>query len=496
MSFVLGIDLGTSSTKTVLLDESGNVVAQASASYPLLQPQPNWVEQNPADWWHAVCETIRAVLSISQLPNSSISSVALSGQMNGAVFVDAQGNPLRPAPLWLDGRSARECDEAQEKAGDLLRDRALHRLNPVNTLAKILWVRRHEPEVYAASHKVLIPKDWVRFKLTGQFASDVSDASVSAAFDLQRREWAWEILDALNVRHDLFPPTFESTAVVGHVTPQAAEDTGLPVGTPVCAGGGDMACMAVGGGVIAPGMVSVTIGTAGHATTFAEGVSDAAFNQLWPMCHAVPGGYFWLGCTYTGGASLTWFKENVLQADHFDTLTAEAANVPPGAEGLFFLPWLAGSATPHPDAHARGGFIGLTLRHTRAHLVRALMEGVVYDLRHCLECFQRLNLPLREIRIGEGGARSPLWRQIQADVFAQPVRLMDTTDASAMGAALIAGVGVGVWRDFEEACGRAIRLGEVVAPISDNVVAYERGYRLYSRFYHDLQATFAEMARG
>jgi xylulokinase len=337
--------------------------------------------------------------------------------------------------------------------------------------------------------------------LTGQFASDVSDASVSAAFDLYQREWAWAILDALDVRHDLFPPALESTAVVGHVTEQAAEETGLAEGTPVCAGGGDMACMAVGGGVIAPGVVSVTIGTAGHATTFAEGVSDAAFNQLWPMCHAVPGGYFWLGCSYTGGASMTWFRDNVWMVGNglravpdFDTMTAEAATAPPCSEGLFFLPWLAGTATPHPDANARGCYIGLTLRHTRAHMIRALMEGVVYDLRHCLECFKRLNLPIREIRIGEGGAKSPLWRQIQADVFGQPVRLMETEDASAVGASLIAGVGVGVWRDFAEACGRTIRLGETIEPMAENVERYERGYRLYSRFYHDLQETFAEMA--
>jgi xylulokinase len=502
MSFVLGIDLGTSSTKTVLLDENGNVVAHTSASYPLLTPQPHWVEQHPADWWRAVCETIRAVLADSPIRPLAVSAVSLSGQMNGAAFVDAHGNPLRPAPLWLDGRSTRECDEAQEKAGDLLRDLALHRLNPVNVLAKILWAQKHEPDVYAASHKVLIPKDWVRFKLTGQFASDVSDASVSAAFDLRKREWAWEILDALNVRHDLFPPVFESTAVVGYVTPPAAEETGLAVGTPVCAGGGDMACLAVGGGVIAPGVVSVTIGTAGHATTFAENVSDAAFNQLWPMCHAVAGKYFWLGCSYTGGASLAWFKDNVWNTQHatrnmqhaFDLMTAEAATAPPCCEGLFFLPWLAGTATPHPDANARGCFIGLTLRHARAHLVRALMEGVVYDVRHCLECFKRLNLPLHEIRIGEGGAKSLLWRQIQADVFGQPVRLMETEDASAVGAALIAGVGVGVWRDFAEACGRTIRLGETIEPTAENVARYERGYRLYSRFYDDLKETFHAMA--
>ena len=496
MALVMGIDLGTSSTKTVLMDDEGHVVAMASADYPLLTPHAGWVEQNPSDWWRAVCDTTRQGIRnlMSQQPSHSVHDIkglSLSGQMNGAVFVDASGDPLRPALLWLDHRSQRECDDANQCAGDLLRERALHVLNPVNTLAKVLWVRAHEPQCYAGASHALIPKDWIRFKLTDAFRSDVSDASVTGALDLYTRHWSNAILDTLKVRRDLFPQVVESPTIAGEISREASEDTGLAAGTPVCAGGGDMACMAVGGGVIKPGIVSVGIGTAGHALTFAESVSDEAFNQLWPMCHAVPDKYFWLGCSYTGGASLRWFRDQF--GEGFEDLTAQAEGVPAGSEGLFFMPWFEGTATPHPDAHARGGWIGLTLRHTKAHLIRALMEGVVFDLRHSLECFKRLGLPIDEIRIGEGGAKSALWRQIQADVFGQDVRAMETRDASAIGAAIIAGVGVGVFDSFESACERAIVLGQTVTSDADPARQYDSSYRQYSRLYPSLKDWFGGM---
>ncbi len=493
MGLVLGIDLGTSSTKTLALDEDGKALAKASASYPLLTPNEGWVEQNPEDWWQAVCQTVRQVLDRrthygSRITPSDIKGVSLSGQMNGALPVDSKGNPLRPAILWLDRRSRRECDEGNEKAGDLLRHRSLQLLNPVNTLAKVLWLKKHEPLHYDTAAFVVIPKDWVRFKLTGVFASEVSDASVTAALDFSTRDWSDAVLDALQVRRNLFPPVVESPTVVGYITKQAAEETGLLVGTPVCAGGGDMACMAVGSGVIKPGIVNVGIGTAGHVTIFAESVSDAAFNRLWPMCHSVPGKYFWLGCSFTGGACLAWLREQL--GESFEALTEQAAQAPPGSDGLFFLPWLEGTATPHPDAHAHGGWLGLTLRHTKAHLVRALMEGVVFDLRQSLECFKQLGLPINEIRIGEGGAKSALWRQIQADIFGQDVRVLETKDASAVGAAIIAGVGVGVFENFETACERAVQLGETVRCDPKNVERYEHLYRLYCQVYPSLRDWF------
>lgn len=494
MSLAMGIDLGTSSTKTIIITEAGEVVSAATAAYPLSTPQPGWVEQNPEDWWLAVCKTIRETLRglPASFTSHDIKGISLSGQMNGAVLVDAAGATLRPAILWLDGRSQRECDAANDQAGDLFRDRALYVLHPINALAKVLWLREHEPHHYGRAATVLIPKDWLRFRMTGAMASDVSDGSVTGALDQYTRDWSGEILDRLEVRRDLFPRVVESVAVAGAVTSDVAEDTGLIAGTPVCAGGGDMACLAVGCGAIKPGVIGVGIGTAGRVLSYAEEISDGAFNQLWPMCHAVPGKYFWLGCSYTGGGSLNWLGEQF--GDDFEVMTAQAEQAPPGCDRLFFMPWLAGAATPHPDAHARGGWLGLTLSHTKGHMIRALMEGVAYDLRHAFECFQRLGLPIDEIRMGEGGVKIELWRQILVDVFGRDGRMMEMGDASAIGAALIAGVGTGVFESFEAACDLAVQPGETVRHDPERAVLYRQRFAQYSRLYPSLKAWFREVA--
>ncbi len=492
MSLVMGIDLGTSSTKTIILDQSGALIASASSGYGMETPRPDWVEQTPEDWWRAVCDTTNRAISNIPAPGtaSDIKGVSLSGQMNGAVPVDRDGIPLRPAILWLDGRAQAECDVANQSAGDHLRAKALTVLNPVNTLAKILWLKANEPDCYGSASHVLIPKDWVRFRLTGLVHAEVSDASVSGAVDLYTRQWSADILDALEVPVAMFPPILESVDVAGNISSEAAGLTGLAVGTPVCAGGGDMACMAVGSGAIKPGVVGVGIGTAGHAISFASTVSEGAFNQLWPMCHSVPGAYFWLGCSYTGGGSLAWMSEQF--AEDFGALTDQAATVGPGADGLFFMPWLAGTGTPNPDSFARGGWLGLSLQHTKAHMVRALMEGVAFDLRQALDCFARLGLPMAELRIGEGGAKSALWRQILVDVFGRDGRLMDLGDASAIGAAIIAGVGTGVFQDFEEGCGLTVRLADRIVCDSGNAGVYDSSYRLYQELYPSLKDWYVE----
>lgn len=489
----MGIDLGTSNAKTVLMDEAGHIVSMASADYPLLTPHPGWAEQNPDDWWRALCKTSRQVIGELRTSRSTysihdIKGVSLSGQMNGALLVDARGVPIRRAIVWLDGRSKRECDAANQRAGSLFRKRVLQVLNPVNTLGKILWLREHEPDLYNDARYALIQKDWIRFRLTGSFASDVSDASVSAAGDIYTRDWSGEVLDALEIRRDLFPPVVESAQVVGEITPEASAETGLAAGTPVCAGAGDMACMAIGGGVIKPGIVNVGIGTAGHALAFAETINDTAYNQLWPICHAVPGKYFWLGCTYTGGRSLAWARDQF--GERFEDLTAQAQGIPVGSDGLFFMPWFQGAATPNPDPYARAGWIGLTLHHTKGHMIRALMEGVAFDLRHSLECFKQLGYPIDELRIGEGGAKSELWRAIQADVFSQDVRIMETRQVSAIGAAIIAGVGVGLFPNFETAAERTIVLGETVKSDPDRVQQYEACYQRYCELYPILKDWF------
>ena len=495
MSLVIGIDIGTSSTKTVLLSAKGTIISSASTNYQLTTPHTGWVEQDANDWWQAVCNTIRQIiqhLESNECPFSvsDIKGISLSGQMNGAVFVDASGNPLRSAILWLDQRAQKQCDQTNQQVGDLLRNHALHVLNPINTLAKVLWLRERQPEIYTEVDYVLLPKDWIRFKLTGTFQTEVTDASVTALLNLQTRNWSGEILDALEIEDRLFPKIVESPTITGRITENVAAKTGLHVGTPVCAGGGDMACMAVGSGIRRPGIVSVGIGTAGHVLTYAEEVDDTAFNQLWPMCHAIPGKYFWLGCSFTGGASLTWFHDQF--GDSFTELIDFAESAPIGSDGLFFMPWFQGTATPHPDANARAGWVGMTLHHTKAHMIRSLMEGVVFDLRHSLECFKQLKLPINEIYISEGGSKSALWSQIQADVFGKEVQVLEVQDTSALGAAIIAGVGVEIFDDFESACSTSVILGETIHSDTARVEKYELQYQRYCNLYPSLKNWFLE----
>lgn len=493
MSLAMGIDLGTSSTKTVVIDQDGNLLASASSSYPLETPRPGWAEQDPDEWWRAICSTTAEIASqlnegFSGWTANDIDGISLSGHMNGAVFAGHDGMPLRRPILWLDRRSQKVCESANEIAGDLLIAKTFHILNPINTLAKILWVKENEPDFYRNARTCLIPKDWIRLKMTGEYASEVSDASVSAMLDLAERDWCGDLLDLLEVRRDLLPPVLESTDISGRLTGRAAAEMGLPAGIPVCAGGGDVATLAVGSGVIKPGVINVGIGTAGHAIAFAETISETPLNQLWPMCHCVPGAYFWLGCSYTCGASMSWLSDQL--GEEFDTLSREAEGAPAGSEGLFFLPWMEGSATPHPDTNARAGWLGLTLRHNRGHMTRALMEGVAYDLRESLECFASLDLPLHELRIGEGGARSGLWRQIQADVFGRDVRVLEVEDASALGAAIIGAVGVEIFPDFDTACEATVNLGETVCYDTERSRLYDIGFEHFSRLYPDLKDWF------
>jgi xylulokinase len=487
MAYALGIDLGTSSLKAVLLDDQGSTVVTASADYPLLKPQPSWREQNPQDWWEALCQAVGEVLA--GISNADVHGVAVSGQINGAVFVNPQGQLLRPAMIWLDQRAQAECDQVNEQVDDLFRRRAVVHLNPVITLGKVLWVRRHQPEIYAQA-RLLAPKDWLNFRLTGELKAEISDASTTGAFDLYERCWSAEIQQRLGLKAELFLPLIESHEQVGQVTGEAAAATGLAVGTPVFGGGGDIPCMVLGSGVVAPGIVSVGIGTAGHATAYADSMDDAAYNQLWPMCHTLPGKYAWLGCTFTGGASLTWFRD--VFGSTYEQLIQEAEAVPQGAEGLVYMPWLEGAGTPNPDASARAGLLGLSLRHTRGHMVRALMEGVAFDLRHSLECFKSLGLPIKEIRMGEGGSRSLLWRQIHADVFGHDLRLIETEDLSAVGAGLLAAVSGGLFPDFESACQAVIKLGETVYCDAGRAASYQEAYERYCRLYPMLQAWYGQ----
>ena len=488
MAYALGIDLGTSGLKVVLLDDEGDTVSTATAEYPLLKPQPSWREQNPQDWWRALCRAVGEVLE--GVEAAAVRAVAVSGQINGAVFVDGNGDLLRPAMIWLDQRSQAECDRANELAGDLFRRQAVVHLNPVNTLAKVLWVQRHQPDLYDRAAALLAPKDWLNLQLTGVVRAEISDASTTAAFDLHERRWSNEIQERLDLKAELFQPLLASDGRVGEVTGEAAAATGLAAGTSVYGGGGDMPCMILGSGVIGPGIVSVGIGTAGHATVYADRIDDAGYNKLWPMCHAVPDKYTWLGCTYTGGASLTWFRDTF--GGTYEQLATEAEAVAQGSEGLVYMPWLEGTGTPCPDAAARAGFLGLSLRHGRGHLVRALMEGVAFDLRHSLECFRSLGLPIDEVRMGEGGSRSVLWRQILADVFGRDLRLIETEDLSAIGAGILACVGGGFFDDYAAACEAVIKLGDTVVCDTRGSAFYEDAYRRYCGLYPTLKDWYGQ----
>ena len=479
----LGIDLGTTSVKLLLVDSGGRMVAGGSAGYPLHTPRPGWVEQDPEDWWRATCAALRQVLR--EIDPARVSGLSFSGQLNGGLFLDEALQPLRPVPVWLDHRAGEVCRRMDENgAGARVLEVARQRLTPVNTLAKILWVRDHEPQTYQRTRVVLLPKDWLRLRLTGAPGTDLTDASVTAALDLGARCWSSEILEAVGVHEDLLPGLSRSTDVVGEVTEEAADATGLRPGTPVCAGGGDMPCLAVGSGVVRPGILSLGIGTAAHATAYSPGLETAS-EGLWPMCHPDARGYAWLGCSFTGGESLRWLT-GVLDAG-LEELLAGAARIEAGSEGLFFAPWLEGRATPGPDPAARACFLGLSLRHGRGHMVRAVMEGVAYDLRESLECFRASGLQEEEIRIGEGGMRSGLWRQIVADVMGTPVRVLAVEHPSALGAALIAAVGTGVFADFEEACGAAVGLAGTVEPEDEAGPVYEEGFQEYRKIHPALR---------
>jgi xylulokinase len=503
-AYLLGIDVGTSGSKAILIGADGAVKASATTEYPLYTPQPLWAEQNPSDWWAATVTSIKRVLEQGGVAAADVAGVGLTGQMHGLVLLDAQGEVLRPCIMWNDQRTAAQCAAITEKVGlDNVLRLTGNPILPGFTAPKIVWVREHEPEVYAKIAKVLLPKDYARYRLTGGFFGEVSDASGTSMFDVGQRQWSDEMLQALDVPREWLPEVTESPVVSARVSAEAAAETGLLEGTPVVGGGGDQAAQAVGTGIIAEGVVSATLGTSGVVFAASDSYRVEPEGRLHAFCHAVPGMWHLMGVMLSAAGSFRWYRDTLAAVeraqeaetgrDAYDILTEAAAEVAPGCEGLIFLPYLTGERTPYPDPNARGVFFGLTLRHGKQHLTRAVLEGVSYGLLDSLELMRALGLSIEQVRASGGGARSSLWRQILADVFNAEIVTVNVTEGAAYGAALLAGVGAEVYDSVSAACAAAIQLTGQTEP-GAAVPIYADYYPRYRALYPALAPEFAAIA--
>jgi xylulokinase len=491
VSTLIGIDIGTSGTKTLLIDETGKVLASATREYPLSTPQPGWAEQEPEDWWQATVETIREVIEKSGVAPKDVAGLGLSGQMHGSVFLDGANQVLRPALLWCDQRTQAQCDWITQAVGadEVVRITG----NPVLTgftAPKIIWLRDREPEAFAKVRKVLLPKDYVRYRLTGAFATEVSDASGTSLLDVPKRQWSGEVLEAIGVPRAWLADVYESQEISARLSEEAAQATGLLAGTPVAGGGGDQAAGAVGNGIVEPGIVSSTVGTSGVVFAFAEKPTIDPGRRVHTFCHAVPGTWHVMGVMLSAGGSLRWWRD-VSGQTGYDGINREAAEAPAGSEGLVFLPYLTGERTPYPDANARGVFFGLSLRHGRPHLSRSVMEGVAYGLRDTFEIFGEMGVPITQVRASGGGARSPLWRQIQADITGREHVTINVDEGPGFGVALLAGVGVGIWNSVPEACRATLKVVDSTPADPAAHGTYDAFYSIYRKLYGDLKDTFA-----
>jgi len=495
-SLFLGIDVSTTGSKALLVDEQGTVVASAVTEHSISTPKPLWSEQDPQEWWDASQKSIRQVIKEAGIKGDDIKGVGLTGQMHGLVMMDAAGKVLRPAILWNDQRTGEECEEITRMVGfekllALCGNKALTGF----TAPKILWVRKHEPEIYAKTAHILLPKDYVRLQLTGDYAVDKADGSGMILFDLKKRTWSKEIIDILGIPESWLPGSFEGSEVTGVVTAKAAELTGLKAGTPVVGGGGDQAAQAVGVGAVTPGIVALTLGTSGvvFATTPSPLIEPQG--RLHAFCHSVPGAWHFMGVMLSAAGSLRWYRDTLAPGMNYDDLLAPAADIPAGSEGLLFLPYLTGERTPHPDPLARGAFVGLTIRHTKAHMTRSVIEGVSFGLRDSMELIKNAGLgKIKQVRVSGGGARSPLWRQMLSDVMNSELVTVNTTEGAAFGAALLAGVGVGTWKSVEESCNATIKTLDKTTANPAAVKTYEKVYQQYIALYPALKPSFTGLA--
>jgi len=507
MAYLLGIDIGTSGTKTLLCDPMGRVLATAMAEHDIHSPQPGWSEQNPLQWWDATIHATKAVLTKARITGDQVSAIGLSGQMHGSVFLGDGPMPLRPAILWNDQRTGAQCLEIEKKAGGRKKLIAMVG-NPALTgftASKILWVRKHEPRVYEKTKHILLPKDYIRYCMTGQYATEVGDASGTLLLDVKNRKWNKKLISLLGIDAALLPECFESHVVSGQLTRDAADLLGLKPGTPVVGGSGDQPAGAVGNGIVSSGIVSATLGTSGVVFAHADEPTYDPQGRVHTMCAAVQDKWCVFGCMLAAGGSFQWFRNHMALleretakekgVDPYELLIEQAALAPAGSEGLFFLPYLTGERCPHPDPNARGGWIGLTTRHNRSAMIRSLLEGVTFGMNDALQIMDQMGIKIKTVRLSGGGARSAFWRQLQADIYNKPVATINAQEGPAYGAAILAGVGTGVWKNVPQACKAAIEQTELLKPDRKLATMYAKHHAQYQRLYGALKGEFELIAK-
>ncbi len=498
--YVLGIDVGTGGTRAVVVDESGHILASATEPHePFASPRIGWAEQHPEDWWRAAGIAVPKVLAEGNLRGNQISCVGLSGQMHGAVMLDSKGEVVRPALIWCDVRTEEQCQELNQRIGSArLIQLTCNPALPNFTLTKLLWVQENEPDNWKRVRCVMLPKDYIRFRMTGERATDMADASGTLMLDVAHRRWSSEILQIVEIDASMLPALHESPEVCGNISSAGAAATGLAEGTPVVAGAGDQAAGATGMGIVRPGSVSATIGTSGVVFAATDCPAIDPRGRLHTFCHAVPGRWHVMGVTQAAGLSLRWFRDRFLcgqtknSRDPYEQLIDEAASVAPGSDGLLWAPYLMGERTPHLDPNARAALLGLTASHTRAHVARAILEGVAFSLQDTFSIFREMRVPVNSIRLGGGGARSQLWRQIQADVYGREVERVEAEEGAAYGAAILAGVGARIWPSVEAASDAVVKVRDRLAPNPVSVEAMAANYRRYIRAYPALKSIFQE----
>jgi len=492
---LLGIDISTTGAKALLIDEYGRVITSATTPLELSTPRPLWSEQNPEDWWVGIRSSIQKALEKAGISGTDVHAIGMTGQMHGLVMLDEKGRVLRPAILWNDQRTGPQCEEIREIFG---RDQFIQITGNDAltgfTAPKVLWVKENDPDVYRKTRHILLPKDYIRFKLTGEYAMDKAGGSGTILFDLGTRTWSDQVLSKLGIPPDWLPATFEGPEIAGVVNRQAAAETGLAESTPVVGGGGDQAAQAVGVGAVQPGIIALTLGTSGVVFATTESALIEPDGRLHAFCHAVPDTWHFMGVMLSAAGSLQWYRDTLAQGVSFEKLIDAAENINPGSEGLYFLPYLTGERTPHPDPFARAAWIGLTVRHRREHMTRAVLEGVAFGIKDSFTLIQKAGLgSVNQVRISGGGARSKIWRQIISDVLGVELVTVNTTEGAAYGAALLAGVGAGTFSDVHSACENTIQITGRTNP-GDASQAYQKLYPLYGEFYPALAPKFKEIA--